>query len=268
MHPNDNGSTAAPGSRLCRSWRPRFRCPNRAMRLTTMAVIGALALAAAGPGTANAAETEYDLFHFARMNTGTLVLDVPNHSTAWAQPLQLWERNYGDNQLWDIENRYQEAGTGTFTGGGYTSYPYVIINRGNGLCVDAPGLQPAVDSMVQQYPCDPNFRNQPNQLWYILLVKQTDGSFADYFASGARGKNFRLDSTTHDIEAQGTDGSWRPALVMEYRPGDRRIILSEGNTGNLLSSVWREQYTPPTPPPAPAPAPPQCVGVACLVNPN
>jgi hypothetical protein len=233
------------------------------MRLTTMAVIGALALAAAGPGTANAAGTEYDLFHFAPTWTGTLVLDVPNHSTAWAQPLQLWERNYGDNQLWDIEWR-KEAGYGTITGTGFThtSYPFVIINRGNGLCVDAPGMQPAVDSMVQQYPCDPNFRNQPNQLWYILMVRQTDGSDTTYLVNGARGKNFRLDSTTHDIEAQGTDGSWRPALVMEYRPGDRRIILSEGNTRNFLSSVWQEQYTPPTP----APAPPQCVGVACLVG--
>jgi hypothetical protein len=236
------------------------------MRLTTMAVIGALALAAAGPGTANAAGTEYDLFHFARPNTGTLVLDVPNHSTAWAQPLQLWERNYGDNQLWQIDERTQEVGTATVSGTGLTTvlYPFVIKNRGNGLCVDAPGLQPAVDSIVQQYPCDPNFRNQPNQLWYILAVRQTDRSTTDYLVSGASGKNLRVDSTTHDIEGQGSDGSWGPALVMEYRPGDRRIILSKGNTGNLLSSVWREQYTPP----APAPAPPQCVGVACLVNPN
>lgn len=55
----------------------------------------------------------------------------------------------------------------TGAGGGY----YQVRNAFSGLCLEVPGADNLQDgAAVDQYRCDPNYANQPNQLWRPALV--------------------------------------------------------------------------------------------------
>ncbi|MBV7696579.1 RICIN domain-containing protein [Streptomyces sp. TRM70350] len=84
---------------------------------------------------------------------GDLRIDVPQSSKESGKPLQLYSRNGTDAQQWKVVD--------TGAGGGY----YQIRNIGNDLCLDITGMNPQPGAPVLQYQCDPNEKNQPNQLW-------------------------------------------------------------------------------------------------------
>jgi hypothetical protein len=95
------------------------------------------------------------------------LLEVPNSTTAWGAPVDLQPATGQDNQKWYL----QAAGTVSLGGEG-TVTEYRIINvYGNdwagARCLEARGANPQDGAVVEQYGCDPNSINEPNQLWVI-----------------------------------------------------------------------------------------------------
>lgn len=45
---------------------------------------------------------------------------------------------------------------------------YQLRNAASGLCLEMPGAVAPAGTAAQQYRCDPNYMNQPNQLWQLL----------------------------------------------------------------------------------------------------
>ncbi len=45
---------------------------------------------------------------------------------------------------------------------------YQLRNLRSGLCLEMPGALAPAGAAAQQYRCDPNYKNQPNQLWKLL----------------------------------------------------------------------------------------------------
>jgi Ricin-type beta-trefoil lectin domain-like len=90
------------------------------------------------------------------------IVEVPNSTTAWGTPVDLQPATGKDNQEWYL----QAAGTiGMGESGTYTEYR--VINANSGDCLEAEGANPQDGAVVDQYGCDVNSVNQPNQLWII-----------------------------------------------------------------------------------------------------
>jgi hypothetical protein len=98
-----------------------------------------------------------------------LVLEVPSSSTGWGTPVDLQAANGGTNQQWYL----QAAGTVDFPAEEPTpTTEYRIINANgatgpNPVCLEAEGSNAQDGAVVDEYGCDPNAINQPNQLWII-----------------------------------------------------------------------------------------------------
>jgi hypothetical protein len=238
------------------------------MRRTSLAVIGALALAMAGTGSASAQDYA-SVFHLRETPNGQ-VIDVPNHSAGWGQPLQLWPYNGGTNQMW------REASIGAYRNaeafGFFSNRSLVkISNVENGLCMEAPGTNPTEGAVIQQYGCDPNFVNQPNQLWFILEDLHNGRRWfvneISFARAGAAAK-LQINSFTNAIEVVNGQGASWPALVISLRPGDRRLVLDRGYANSTLQYFMREAVPVPAPAPAPPAPAPGCSGLSCLVSPN
>jgi hypothetical protein len=93
--------------------------------------------------------------------TGKAV-EVPDYSSSWGTGLVQRAPTGGANQQW----RLTDGPGGT----------YRIQSLVSGLCMDVTGGSHDPDVAIEQYGCDPNAPNQPNQLW--RLEPQDDGSFA------------------------------------------------------------------------------------------
>ncbi|MFF6984443.1 RICIN domain-containing protein [Streptomyces sp. NPDC008343] len=91
------------------------------------------------------------------------VVDSPGFSGASGTPLVTWQPNFGSNQQWKIVDSGSD--------GGYHQLRLVS----NGLCMDVEGASTARGAPVLQYACDPNAKNQANQLW--RLIPRPDGKY-------------------------------------------------------------------------------------------
>ncbi len=81
------------------------------------------------------------------------VMTVPDRSTANGAPI-VTRAAFGNlTEGWGLVD--------TGAGGGY----YQLRNLGSGLCLEMPGVSAPNGTAAQQYQCDPNSKNQPNQLW-------------------------------------------------------------------------------------------------------
>ena len=92
----------------------------------------------------------------------------------------------------------------TGAGGDY----YQLINDHTGLCLEIPGAATQEGVAVAQYRCDPNYRNQPNQLW-----------------------KFEPDDW-RGIRNQGSN------LLLEYRAGGAVVQVGEFQPGSSKSRYW------------------------------
>jgi Ricin-type beta-trefoil lectin domain-like len=103
------------------------------------------------------------------------VVEVPNSSDAWGTTLDLQPANGNANQFW----YFQPAGT--VSQGGSVTTEYRIINKNSNDCMEAAGADPQDGATVDQYGCDPNAINQPNQLWLPTVVNPEDPSIVSLY---------------------------------------------------------------------------------------
>ncbi|MFE1797170.1 RICIN domain-containing protein [Streptomyces sp. NPDC059517] len=121
-------------------------------------------------------------------NTNGTCVDVPGFSSGRADgPVThaTCNSNTDDNQLWNVEKRYANAGPG--------GVPlFQIRNVMDSMCLDLPGYQGVGGATkVTEFPC--NGTTNDNQLWW--LDKQSDGRF---WIRNAASNNQCLDSYAND----------------------------------------------------------------------
>ncbi|PSM39661.1 hydrogenase expression protein [Streptomyces dioscori] len=117
-------------------------------------------------------------------NTNGTCVDVPGFSSGRADgPVThaTCNSNTDDNQLWNVEKRYDKAGPGG-------APLFQIRNVMDSMCLDLPGYQGVGGATkVTEFPC--NGTTNDNQLWW--LDKQSDGRF---WIRNAASNNQCLDS--------------------------------------------------------------------------
>ncbi|MFI1829726.1 RICIN domain-containing protein [Streptomyces sp. NPDC020412] len=118
-------------------------------------------------------------------NTNGTCVDIPGYSSGRPDTevhhFTCNNSSTGDNQLWNVEQRYASAGPGG-------TPLFQIRNVMDSMCLDLPGyggVGPA--TKVTEYPC--NGTTKDNQLWW--LDKQADGKF---WIRNAASNNMCLDS--------------------------------------------------------------------------
>ncbi|MFF3484537.1 ricin-type beta-trefoil lectin domain protein [Streptomyces sp. NPDC002701] len=126
-------------------------------------------------------------------NTNHTCVDVPGFTSGRADgPVThaTCNSNTDDNQLWNVEKRYDKAGPG--------GVPlYQIRNVMDSMCLDLPGYQAVGGATkVTEFPC--NGTTADNQLWW--LDKQADGKF---WIRNAASNNQCLDSYGPNDETRG-----------------------------------------------------------------
>jgi hypothetical protein len=84
-----------------------------------------------------------------------VAVDVPHGSTAWGPDLRVQGSNGNTAQHFKFVKR----------GEWFQLRP---LSGNDQLCLEATGAAPFEGQVVQQYGCDPNYYNQPNQLWQVL----------------------------------------------------------------------------------------------------
>jgi hypothetical protein len=134
-------------------------------------------------------------------NTNRTCVDVPGFASGSANgPVThaTCNSNTDDNQLWNVEKRYDKAGPG--------GVPlFQIRNVMDSMCLDLPGYQGVGGATkVTEFPCDGTTRD--NQLWW--LDKQSDGTF---WIRNAASNNQCLDS-------YGPDDDTRELIVWPCAP--------------------------------------------------
>lgn len=117
-------------------------------------------------------------------NTNGTCVDVPGFSSGKADgPVThaTCNSNTDDNQLWNVEKRYDKAGPGG-------APLFQIRNVMDSMCLDLPGYRGVGGATkVTEFPC--NGTTNDNQLWW--LDKQSDGRF---WIRNAASNNQCLDS--------------------------------------------------------------------------
>ncbi|MFE7071363.1 ricin-type beta-trefoil lectin domain protein [Streptomyces sp. NPDC057620] len=121
-------------------------------------------------------------------NTNGTCVDIPGFSSGRADgPVThaTCNSNTDDNQLWNVEKRYDKAGPG--------GVPlFQIRNVMDSMCLDLPGYKGVGGATkVTEFPC--NGTTNDNQLWW--LDKQSDGRF---WIRNAASNNQCLDSYAND----------------------------------------------------------------------
>lgn len=103
-------------------------------------------------------------------NTNGTCVDIPGYSSGRPDTEVhhfTCNNTSGDNQLWNVEKRYNSAGPGG-------APLYQIRNVMDSMCLDLPGNHGVGEAtMVTEYPC--NGTTGDNQLWW--LDKQADGKY-------------------------------------------------------------------------------------------
>ncbi|MEV6618386.1 RICIN domain-containing protein [Streptomyces sp. NPDC051051] len=134
-------------------------------------------------------------------NTNHTCVDVPGFTSGQPDgPVThaTCNSNTDDNQLWNVEKRYDKAGPG--------GVPlFQIRNVMDSMCLDLPGYQGVGGATkVTEFPCDGTTND--NQLWW--LDKQSDGTF---WIRNAASNNQCLDS-------YGTDDKTRDLIIWPCAP--------------------------------------------------
>jgi hypothetical protein len=139
----------------CRSTRqPRTRILAALLVGLTLALSTTLAT----PHTVTAAATPGAVYRLEVAETfATAALTVLNQSTADNAPVVT-----STDALGQLAGAWRLLDTGA--GGGF----YQLRNAASGLCLELPGEIAPAGTAAQQYRCDPNYRNQPNQLWQLV----------------------------------------------------------------------------------------------------
>ncbi|GGV81351.1 hypothetical protein GCM10010294_54830 [Streptomyces griseoloalbus] len=134
-------------------------------------------------------------------NTNHTCVDVPGFSSGRPDgPVThaTCNSNTDDNQLWNVERRYDKAGPGG-------APLFQIRNVMDSMCLDLPGYQGVGGATkVTEFPCDGTTND--NQLWW--LDKQSDGKF---WIRNAASNNQCLDS-------YGPDDATRDLIVWPCAP--------------------------------------------------
>ncbi|MEU9352560.1 RICIN domain-containing protein [Streptomyces griseoloalbus] len=134
-------------------------------------------------------------------NTNRTCVDVPGFSSGQPNgPVThaTCNSNTDDNQLWNVERRYDKAGPGG-------TPLFQIRNVMDSMCLDLPGYQGVGGATkVTEFPCDGTTND--NQLWW--LDKQSDGKF---WIRNAASNNQCLDS-------YGPDDRTRDLIVWPCAP--------------------------------------------------
>lgn len=99
----------------------------------------------------------------------------------------------------------------TKAGDGY----YQIINALSGKCLEIPGASKDEGVAVAQYRCNPNYHNQPNQLWKFEPQKDAGHNV---ISAGIRNKN--------------------SGKLLEYRDGDGGAVVQVGELTTWKGSAW------------------------------
>ena len=87
--------------------------------------------------------------------TPMVAVDVPHGSTEWGPHLRVQNSNGNTAQQFKFVKR----------GDWFQLRP---LSGNDQLCLEATGNDPFEGQIVEQYGCDPNYYNQPNQLWQVL----------------------------------------------------------------------------------------------------
>ncbi|MFF9203817.1 ricin-type beta-trefoil lectin domain protein [Streptomyces sp. NPDC014986] len=137
-------------------------------------------------------------------NTNRTCVDVPGFTSGRPDgPVThaTCNSNTDDNQLWNVEKRYDKAGPGG-------APLFQIRNVMDSMCLDLPGYQGVGGATkVTEFPCDGTTND--NQLWW--LDKQSDGAF---WIRNAAANNQCLDS-------YGPDDGTRDLIVWPCAPEGR-----------------------------------------------
>jgi len=112
------------------------------------------------------------------------VLEDPNSATTWGTPVDLHTPSGDQNQVWYL----QAAGHVSWGWLGMAT-EYRIINGSSNECLEARGSNPGDGAVIDQYGCDPNSVNQPNQLWVVYNIAGVEDD-----------DPFLTTSTTGDVE--------------------------------------------------------------------
>jgi Ricin-type beta-trefoil lectin domain-like len=167
------------------------------------------------------------------------VLDVPNWSSSWGTPLDVWPANGGDNQTWYL----QEAGTLQLPHDTVDEYRIVNVygnDWADARCLEAQGADPQNGAIIDQYGCDPNYVDQPNQLW-VIVTWETDGTLSGA-TSASLGASDPGTELVNVATLSGADWWNSPSLTQSSN-----ISPISGSTMTLMSSASAVQSDlPPT----------------------
>jgi ricin-type beta-trefoil lectin protein len=151
-------------------------------------------------------------------------VDVPNSTSTWGTPLQLYPSNATNAQIW----RFVHVGDGY----------YKLQPRSNpALCMDVPGGSTDSGTPVTIYGCDPNAVDQPNQVWRPVDVG--DGWY-------------KLVSTLRpDLVLTGVETDWyRGRLEIQPYTGSGwqkfrlyEETISRTNTVRFGANEWVKRHT-------------------------
>ncbi|MES4902271.1 MULTISPECIES: RICIN domain-containing protein [unclassified Streptomyces] len=134
-------------------------------------------------------------------NTNGTCVDVPGFTSGNPDgPIHqsACNSNTDDNQLWNVEKRYDSKGPGG-------APLFQIRNVMDGMCLDLPGYGAAGNATkVTEFPC--NGTTADNQLWW--LDKQSDGRFWI--------RNFASNNTC--LDSYGPDDQTRDLIVWPCAP--------------------------------------------------
>lgn len=137
-------------------------------------------------------------------NTNRTCVDVPGFTSGRPDgPVThaTCNSNTDDNQLWNVEKRYDKAGPG--------GVPlFQIRNVMDSMCLDLPGYQGVGGATkVTEFPCDGTTND--NQLWW--LDKQSDGTFW-----------IRNAASNHQcLDSYGPDDATRDLIIWPCAPEGR-----------------------------------------------
>jgi hypothetical protein len=153
-------------------------------------------------------------------------LDSPGWGTESGREVALWPGNGRNTQKWKfvrtslrVEHTARSYGTTEI----YHLPLFKIKNVHDGLCMDAEGMNAGPGSRILQYQCDPNFVNQPNQLWAPVqfrggmhLISAVAWAESPADAGGSYGDINTLDGTIRVSTNNAPDVYTTPLVVDVY----------------------------------------------------
>jgi hypothetical protein len=183
-----------------------------------------------------------------------MVLDVPNGTRDGGARTVTWTHNGGDNQRWYLK----KVGTIGSTipnatanmrldPASLTAYKLISVIGNdyiNARCLEAAGATPQIGAVVETYPCDPNAKNQPNQLWLTASNQHTQSqdSFPDW--AGPRTSNQQVSTgermsawqSNVAVPTEGLSNEWfNGAMLSGNSPANYPVLTESSDKGNPVN---------------------------------